>query len=172
MQVVSVAANRKLLLAVFRAIEQRDDRRFRELLHPDFERHWPPSLPYGGSKAGTWSETWEPFQPGETERRMNPRVVAVSEDEGVVLWRQRGVSPSGEQFECEVLGLYQVREGKLARAQMFYFDTAAVASFLASQWSNAEAIRKDNRRLPEVGTQCCGVRQRSPLSLPISQLSE
>ena len=62
---------------------------------------------------------------------MDPRVVAVSEDEGVVLWRQRGVSPSGEQFEGEVLGLYQVREGKLARAQMFYFDTAAVARFLA-----------------------------------------
>ena len=60
-----------------------------------------------------------------------PRVVAVSEDEGVVLWRQRGVSLSGEQFEGEVLGLYQVRDGKLTRAQMFYFDTAAVASFLA-----------------------------------------
>ena len=50
-----------------------------------------------------------------------PRVVAVSEDEGVVLWRQRGVSLSGEQFEGEVLGLYRVREGRLARAQMFYF---------------------------------------------------
>ena len=128
---MSVAANRKLLLEVFRAIEQRDDRRFRELLHPVFELHWPPSLPYGGSKARTWSETWEPFQPGERERRMDPRVVAVSEDEGVVLWRQRGVSLSGEQFEGEVLGLYQVREGRLARAQMFYFDTAAVARFLA-----------------------------------------
>ena len=127
---MSVAANRNLLLDVFRAIEQRDDRRFRELLHPDFELHWPPSLPYGGSKARTWSETWEPFQPGERERRMDPRVVAVSEDEGVVLWRQRGVSLSGEQFEGEVLGLYQVREGKLARAQMFYFDTAPVAKFL------------------------------------------
>jgi hypothetical protein len=29
-----------------------------------------------------------------------------------------------------MLGLYQIREGKLARAQMFYFDTVAVASFL------------------------------------------
>src|SRR6266576_1500824 len=103
---MSVAANRNLLLDVFRAIEERDDKRFRELLHPDFELNWPPSLPYGGSKARTWSETWEPFQPGETERRMDPRVVAVSEDEGVVLWRQRGVSPSGERFEGEVLGLY------------------------------------------------------------------
>src|SRR5438094_9761665 len=116
---MSVAANRKLLLDVFRAIEQRDDRRFRELLHPDFELHSPPSLPYGASKAHTWSETLDPFQPGETERRMNPRVVAVSEDEGVVLWRQRGVSPSGERFESEVLGLYQLRDGKLAAPRCF-----------------------------------------------------
>src|SRR5437016_14627066 len=113
---MSVAANRKLLLEVFRAIEQRDDRRFRELLHPVFELHWPPSLPYGGSKARTWSETWEPFQPGETERRMNPRVVSTGEDEGVVLWRQRGVSPSGEQFDGEVLRSEERRVGKEWRA--------------------------------------------------------
>ena len=138
---MSGAANRKLLLDVFRAIEQRDDKRFRELLHPDFALHWPPSLPYGGSKARTW-RTWEPLQPGETERRMDPRVVAASEDEGVVLWRQRGVSPSGERFEGEALGLYQVREGKLARAQMFYFDTAAVASFLmkASEQADRQSV--------------------------------
>jgi len=62
---------------------------------------------------------------------MDPRVVAANEAEIVVLWRQRGLSPSGERFDGEVLGLYQLREGKLARAQMFYFDTAAVAAFLA-----------------------------------------
>ena len=128
---VSIEKNSQIVLDAFKAIERRDDETFRALLHSEFQIHWPPSLPYGGSKARTWSETWEPFQPGERERRMDPRVVAVSEDEGVVLWRQRGVSLSGEQFEGEVLGLYQVREGKLARAQMFYFDTAAVARFLA-----------------------------------------
>ena len=62
---------------------------------------------------------------------MDPRVVAANEAEIVVLWRQRGLSSSGERFDGEVLGLYQLREGKLARAQMFYFDTAAVAAFLA-----------------------------------------
>ena len=62
---------------------------------------------------------------------MDPRVISASEREVVVLWRQRGLSPSGERFDGEVLGLYQLREGKLARAQMFYFDTAAIAAFLA-----------------------------------------
>jgi ketosteroid isomerase-like protein len=63
---------------------------------------------------------------------MDPRVVAVSEEEVVILWQQRGVSPAGDRFDGPVLGLYQVREGKLARAQMFYFDTAALVSFLAN----------------------------------------
>jgi ketosteroid isomerase-like protein len=61
---------------------------------------------------------------------MDPRVVASTEDEVVVLWHQRGLSPSGERFDSEVLGLYSVRDGKFARAQLFYFDTAAVMRFL------------------------------------------
>jgi len=121
---------KRLLLDVFRAIEERNDRRFSELLHPDFKIHWPASLPYGEGKARTWSDTWNSLQPTEADRRMDPRVVAANGDEVVVLWRQRGLSPVGERFDGEVLGLYRVREGKLARAQMFYFDTTAVASFL------------------------------------------
>jgi ketosteroid isomerase-like protein len=128
---VSIEQNRKLVLSVFSAIEQRNDQRFAELLHPDFEIHWPPSLPYGSGKGRTWSDTWEPLQPTETERRMDPSVVAANGDKVVVLWRQRGFSPSGERFDGEVLGLYRISDGKLARAQMFYFDTAAVAAFLA-----------------------------------------
>jgi len=128
---MSVEENKALLMSVFAAIEQRNDQRFVELLHPDFEIHWPPSLPYGSGKGRTWSDTWEPLQPTERERRMDPAVVGANEDKVVVLWRQRGLSPSGESFDGQVLGLYQIRDGKLARAQMFYFDTAAVAAFLA-----------------------------------------
>jgi ketosteroid isomerase-like protein len=62
---------------------------------------------------------------------MDPRVVAASDQEVVVRWRQRGSSPIGERFDGPGLGLYRVRDGKLARAQLFYFDTAAVAGFLA-----------------------------------------
>jgi ketosteroid isomerase-like protein len=127
---MGVEKNRKLLLTVFNAIEQRNDQRFSELLHSDFEIHWPASLPYGEGKSKTWTETWDPLQPTEVERRMDPRVVTANEGEVVVLWRQRGLSPAGERFDGEVLGLYQVREGKLVRAKMFYFDTVAVANFL------------------------------------------
>jgi uncharacterized protein len=134
--------NAELLLAIFRAIERRDRQRFTELVHPDFEIHWPPSLPYGGTypdlnaeaRRGRpgWSDTWGPLQPTAAERRMDPRIVAASDQgEVVVLWRQRGRSPTGQRFDSPVLGLYEVREGRLARAQMFYFDTAALVAFLA-----------------------------------------
>jgi hypothetical protein len=40
--------------------------------------------------------------------------------------------PRRERFDGPVLGLYQLRDGRLARAQMFHFDTVALAGFLAS----------------------------------------
>jgi ketosteroid isomerase-like protein len=136
--------NAELMLTIFRAIEQRDAQRLRELFDPELEMHWPPSLPYGGTHAlstpgpTTWSQTWAPLQPTEAERKMDPRVVAAAGDEVVVLWQQRGVAPAGERFDGEVLSLYKLRNGKLVRAQMFYFDTVATARFLADAKMQAE----------------------------------
>lgn len=42
----------------------------------------------------------------------------------------RGCQPERERFGGEVTGLYELRDFKLARAQMFYFDEAACARFL------------------------------------------
>jgi ketosteroid isomerase-like protein len=137
-----------VVLEAFRAVEQRDEERQRDLFHPDAEFHWPPSLPYGGTLRGreietrqvhTWEETWNPLQPTDAERRMDPRVVAATGEEVVVLWRQRGVDPAGERFDSPVLGLYQVRAGKLVRAQMFYFDPVAADRFLANAAHQAPA---------------------------------
>jgi ketosteroid isomerase-like protein len=149
---VSVDVSVAIVLEAFRAVEQRDEQRLQELYDPEVEFHWTPSLPYGGSSRGgvrdrpgpSWSEVWEPLQPTEAERRMDPRVVAATDREVVVLYRQRGVSPSGQRFDGEVLGLYEVRDGKFARAQMFYFDAVAVQRFLAS--AEAEASTRGRRR--------------------------
>ena len=73
---MNVNENKNLLLKAFSAIERRNDQQFSELLHPDFEIHWPPSLPYGTGKGRTWSDTWNPLQPTGAERSMDPRVVA------------------------------------------------------------------------------------------------
>jgi ketosteroid isomerase-like protein len=120
--------NAKVMLELFSAVERYDAERQIALYQPDVEFRWPPSL-YGGNHL-SWDDTWLPLQPTWAERKTDPRIVAASADAVVVLWHQRAVSPSGERFDGEVLGFYQLREGKLARAQMFYFDTAAAAGFL------------------------------------------
>jgi len=130
-------ANATVMLDIFSAIERWDSQRLAELCRPDVEFCWPAALPYGGTTRGlrfeppTWIHTWAPLQPTEAERSMEPRVVASKGDEVVVLWRQRGLSPGGERFDGPVLALYTVRDGRLAHAQMFYFDTPELVEFLA-----------------------------------------
>jgi ketosteroid isomerase-like protein len=129
-------ANATVMLDIFNAIERRDAQRLAELCHPDVELSWPAALPYGGTTRGvateppSWMHTWAPLQLTDAERSMEPRLVASSGDEVVVLWRQRGRSASGERFDGPVLALYTVHDRRLARAQMFYFDTRAVVEFL------------------------------------------
>ena len=146
-----VNGNVEVVLATFRAVERRDVQALLDLYHPEIEFHDALSLPYGGVVTGkpaveahsysaaSWAATWGPLQPTEAERRMDPRVVAASGDEVVVLYRQRAVGAAGERFDAPVLGLYQVRKGKLARAEMFHFDTAAIVGFLARAKGDAAA---------------------------------
>jgi len=125
------------VMAVFTAVEQRDGDALARVCQPDVEFCWPPPLPYGGSVRGLarrgegWAAYWDGLQPTADLRRLQPRVIAAAGQEVVVLWRQRGLTPSGESLDSEVLGLYRVREGKLARGQMFHFDPASVCVFLA-----------------------------------------
>jgi uncharacterized protein len=79
----------------------------------------------------SWADTWLPLQPSAEERAMDPDILATRDDEVVVLWHQRGLLPGGERVNSPVLALYKLRNGKLARAQMFYFDLMAVLDFLA-----------------------------------------
>lgn len=134
---MAVDENVEIVRAMFRAIEGRDPARLLELLDPEVEFHWPASLPYGGNlheqpaDGPTWAGTWIPLQPTEAEQCMDPRVVAASGNEVVVLWHQRGRAPTGERCDAPVLALYVLRDRKVARAQMFYFDSAELAGFLA-----------------------------------------
>lgn len=135
--------NIQVMLEVFRAVERRNAQRMLDLVTPDVEFHWPPSLPYGGTRRGlnpdgpTWGKTWDPLQPTAAERSLSPRPIAATADEVVVYWQQRGLSPAGDRIDTSVLGLYRLRDGKLACAQMFYFDPVAVLNFLAK--ANAAA---------------------------------
>jgi uncharacterized protein len=135
-------ADVEVVMAVLRAVEERDREALLALLHEDVEFHDAGSLPYGGvvrdkdearkesPSHETWIGTWGPLQPTPAERRMDPRVVASKSGEVVVEYRHRAASPAGERIDYPVLALYEVRDGKLARARMFHYDTAALASFL------------------------------------------
>ena len=151
--------NADLVLEAFGAVERRDAEGLLSLYHPEIEFVDAPSLPYGGTFRGleeirhqlerdpkkTWLGTWGPLQPTETERKMDPRVIAANGNEVVVLYTQRALAPSGERFDAPVLGLYEVRDGMFARAQMFHFDTAAVVAFLARAGDTEEAVSPAQR---------------------------
>lgn len=136
--------NEEVVLGVIRAVEERDADALFDLYHDDVELHDAPSLPYSYPARGktemreqletapeeTWLGTWGPLQPTAEERRMDPRVVASHGDEVVVLYTTRALAPNDERFESPVLGLYEVRDGKFARAQMFHYDTAGILAFL------------------------------------------
>lgn len=135
----------EIIIEVIRAVERRDPEPLGRLCHTDVTFHWPPSLPYGTPATSlqdergpspangrpTWLETWRPLQPTSAERAMDPRVIGTRGNEVVVLWHQRAIDAVGRRLDEEVLARYKVVDNKLARAKMFYFDTARVAAFLA-----------------------------------------
>lgn len=147
----AVEKNIEVMLEIFHAIERRDQQHMLDLVHPDAEFLWPPSLPYAASRnpkpgGPSWGATWIPLQPGDADRRLEPRVVAASEEEVVIHWRQKGASPTGDRLDTPVLGLYRLSDGKLVRAQMFYFDAAAVVAFLdGANPTNDTLDRTDSR---------------------------
>jgi uncharacterized protein len=130
----------EIVLRAFRAVEQRDYDALIALYHPEVEFHEARSLPYGGMSQGKeavaadlgWLETWGPLQPTEGERRMDPQIISDDGRRVVALYRQRAVDRSGRRIDLPVVGLYEVRDGKFARAQMFHFDTVAILEFLAT----------------------------------------
>lgn len=130
----SAQAAEQVVLEAFAAVNTRDNDRLARVCHPDATFLWPDSLRPSAFGAGSWDELWEPFQPPEAfpTRGMDPQVVACGGDRVAVRWHQRGVNSRGDRADFEVLGLYEVRDNLLYRAQMFYFDAVAVRRFLTS----------------------------------------
>lgn len=137
--------NETVVLDLFDAIERRDLHRILQIYDPNVEFHWPPALPYGGLTTGyqadrgklTWQSIWFPLQADPSDQRLDPHVIASRDDEVVVLYHQRGRDSKGRTFDGEVIGLYTVIDGKLRRAQMFYFDEQACVRFLENAAKHA-----------------------------------
>ena len=129
----------RVVLELLAAVEARDVRRLARMYHPGVEFHWPPALPYGGVHRGAdvatmselFAQIWAPLQPRDEDRRMDPRIVASEGGEVVVHYTWKARAANGDTFATETLALYRVRDGKLARAQMFHFDLTGLVDFLA-----------------------------------------
>src|SRR5262249_50137568 len=78
---------------------------------------------------------------------MEPRVVAASEDEVVVLWRQRGMTLAGDRCDEEVLGLYPIHGGKLTRARC----STLIPRRCSTSWRKPRAKRRRRSRMEERG---------------------
>jgi ketosteroid isomerase-like protein len=130
----------EVVTQVLTAVEQRRADRLQALYHPQIEFHWQPGLPYSGTFVDAqvaqmqrrFGEVWTPLQPDEDTRRMDFRVIATGEDGRVVVsYRWKGLDAQGRHFETDTLADYQVRDGLLARARMYYDDLPGLIAFLA-----------------------------------------
>lgn len=130
--------NADVVLCAIHALEERRMDDLHKLYQPDIEFHWQPGLPYGGDHSGpgvaamtkTFAATWSPLQPDPQTRRMDPKIVAVQDKHVVASYMWRGVDGHGNKFETETLAHYQVQNGKLRDARMFYYDLAGLIAFL------------------------------------------
>ncbi len=99
--------------------------------------HEADSLPYGGVHCGPegarrhaygfW-RTWRFLQSSE-ERELDATFLDGG-DRVVALFRHRARSADGEKVDLPVVGVYDVRRGRVIEARMFHFDTAGISRFL------------------------------------------
>lgn len=128
----------EIALAAIKAVESRDLATLSQLYHRDIRFEWPPGLPYSGVFQGSavsemtarFAAAWEPLQPTDAEKCMDPSVVASSDDTVVIEYTWRAVDQRGDHFETSTLARYDVRDGLLAGARMYYSDHAGVLDFL------------------------------------------
>jgi ketosteroid isomerase-like protein len=103
------------------------------LLQPDFEIVEPDSLPYGGTHAGVDGYVALMQQIGALfELRFEPGPIAAAGDDRVVLRMQVAFTArtTGRSVTQRVVELFAVRDGRLARSEVFLEDTAALLSTL------------------------------------------
>lgn len=126
--------NVETIRGLFAGVEERDLEAYLAAGHPEVVIREPVSLPYGGEYRGLegmrrhaagWMRTWAVLQPGE-ERKLDAAFIDAG-DYVVARWRLRARAPAGDGIlDMPMVGIYELRDGKLVGAQMFYSDTAAL----------------------------------------------
>jgi ketosteroid isomerase-like protein len=141
---------------LFRAVEERQPYVL-DCYAENIEIHEAESLPYGGVYRGHagaqqhiagWLGTWDRFQT-DHERRLEAVFIDGEGDTVAAVFRHKAVDPdSGRRLDAPEVGIYQVRDGKVVRSQMFHADTAALLRFLAETEDPASRGRPPGRPDP------------------------
>jgi uncharacterized protein len=124
---------------LFAAVEERDLERLLACYADDVEIHEAEVLPYGGiyrgregavAHAAELLSAWAALQ-GPEEIRLEPRFWGDDAGTVCVLFRHRAADPvTGARFDAPEVGIYQVRDQRVVRSQMFHADSDAVVRFL------------------------------------------
>ena len=131
----------EVIMQVLSAVETRNLGRLDQLYHREkIQFHWQPGLPYSGAFHGPlavadmtarFARVWGGLQPDAECRRLHPQVLATDGKGRVIvqyLWQ--AVDQNGNRFQTDTLADYTVRDQRLARAKMYYFDLEGMLSFL------------------------------------------
>ena len=122
---------------LYRAVEERDPAGILDSYDPHIVIHEADSLPYGGDHRGLqgakrhahgfW-RTWRFLQSSE-ETKLGATFLDGG-DRVVALFRHRAHSADGKKVDLPVVGVYEVRGGRVVEARMFHFDTVEISEFL------------------------------------------
>lgn len=135
------ADNVETVRNLFRAVEERDLAGALEAYDHEVVIHEADSLPYGGDHRGLkgarrhaygFLRTWNDLQSPE-EKKLDATFLDAG-DRVIALFRQKAHAADGKKFDLPVVGVYEVRGGKVVEARMFNFDTVEVSEFLERGW--------------------------------------
>lgn len=124
---------------LFKAVEERDLEAYLDCYDERIEIHEAESLPYGGVYRGpdgvvehatAWGQAWDSLQTPE-EHQLDATFFEGESETVAAVFRHRAVDRNrGERLDSPVVGIYDVRGGKIVRSQMFHADSAILAGFL------------------------------------------
>jgi ketosteroid isomerase-like protein len=131
--------NVEVVRRLFKAVEDRDLESLLDCYDAAIEIHEAESLPYGGvyrghegarAHAAAWLQAWGPLQT-PAERRLDATFLAGDGDAVCALFRLRAVDPEGDRrLDAPEVGVYEIRDDRVVRSQMFHADSRAMARFL------------------------------------------
>jgi ketosteroid isomerase-like protein len=115
---------RDVIRRFYAAIGKWDEEGLRAVLHEDAELHQPPTLPYGGVYRGpdAMLELWKNVVLPQASGPSSLEATIVEGDRGVVVINTSRIGEPALAVEE-----YVVRDGRIARIRMFWFDPTPVA---------------------------------------------